>query len=202
MTISATHCWWKPLALTVPSQVTSHLPNTKESNYAINLMIHQDHNSQNIWFLKQEHSHSSTPTTFSTLLFQSSLKTCFPSCTWYVRLVILGKATLSKSLPAARLPSSTGTEMDLEVDLWRRDAPSLIKDVALWTNGNKGLSFCFPSSVCLFSYSTAVPCTSTSFPSIPFFYLMSHFPISPCLLSCLPRELQEEHDWDSLEQQW
>lgn len=143
MTISATHCWWKPLALTVPSQATSHLPNTKESNYAIYLMIHQDHNSQNIWFLKQEHSHSSTPTTFSTLLFQSSLKTCFPSCTLYVSFVILGKATLSKSLPIARLPSSTGTEMDLEVDFWRRDAPSLIKDVALWGQWQQGTQLLF-----------------------------------------------------------
>lgn len=37
--------------------------------------------------------------------------------------------------------------MDLEVGLWREEAPLFIKDVALWINGDKGLSFCFSSSV-------------------------------------------------------
>lgn len=75
-------------------------------------------------------------------------------------------------------PRSLGTEMDLDVDLWRRKTPFLTEGFALWANGSKGLSFCFSSLIPPFPFSTAVPCTSTGFPSSPSSYLMSHFSVS------------------------
>lgn len=97
----------------------------------------------------------------------------------YARVSVSGKVALFKLVLGAWHPHSSGTEMDLEVDLWRRKTPFLIEGFALLANGSKGLSFCFSSLIPPFPYSTATPCTSTGFPSSPSSYVISHFSISP-----------------------
>lgn len=179
MTISDHHCQWKSLALSVASQVSSPLPNAKDSNYANIPSYSPGPQFLQHLILSQIRTLSFIyPYSLSTLLIWNSLKSCLLSCTLYVRLAILGKAAIFKSERAARLPPSTGTEMDLEVDLWRGDAP-LLKDVACFVDQPQQgtqLLFSFLSPPHLLFHSSALHFNKLSLPSFlpcdtPFLHL-------------------------------